>query len=77
MRKYKWFESNKENNRKRGVVEVVIREWGSICVMVETSNLGGFIMGSELRPEEAREMAQALLDAADQAEKDVIEHGHL
>jgi len=75
MRKYFYFESNKENEKTRGKVTVCRRQWHTVCVTVETSGLGGFMMGSELTPEEARQMAAGLLNLADEAERDAIEQG--
>lgn len=75
MRKYYYFESNQENDSKRGRVTVCSREWGKVCVTVETSGLGGFMMGSELTPTEARKMAAGLMNLAEIAERDAIERG--
>lgn len=69
MPKWIYFRSNKAGNKDRGEVAVQRRDWGTVCVTVSTSGLGGFMMGSELTPEEAREMAAGLLELADEAER--------
>lgn len=69
MRKFYYFKSNKEDSRKRPSVEVTRRYWGEVSVSITTPGMGGFMMGAELTPEEAREMAAGLLELADVAEK--------
>lgn len=51
----------------RHQVEVYRRDWDTVNVSVA---IGGVLMGHELTPTQAREMAAALMDVAEQVEND-------
>lgn len=65
-----YFESNPEATLRRGAgvnVAVIHDEWKTVGVQIATA---GHYTGAHLTPAEAREMAKALNECADAAEKE-------